>query len=138
MISHPSSNYAITTNVGSKQNTRTSLKAVDPSIFLSIPISTQLSYEDAQSIEQLQNAQIEQLSPTTNIAVFIIGLIPFAWATVEFWRRIAFGESFGTGKDSVIIPRPEITIGEDDNPESSRGRRTLDRGKFVQPHEMTI
>ena len=25
------------------------------------------------------------------------------WATIEFWRRIAVGESFGTGKDSVII-----------------------------------
>lgn len=35
--------------------------------------------------------------------VFIIGSVPFVWATIEFWRRIAFGESFGTGKDSVII-----------------------------------
>ena len=35
--------------------------------------------------------------------VFIIGCVPFLWATVEFWRRIAVGDSFGTGKDSVII-----------------------------------
>ena len=51
-------------------------------------------------------------------AVFAIGVIPFAWATWEFWRRIVGGESFGTGSDSVII-------GEDLNPESSRGRRVL-------------
>jgi hypothetical protein len=35
--------------------------------------------------------------------VFVIGMIPFVWATIEFWRRIAVGEPFGTGKDSVII-----------------------------------
>jgi len=55
---------------------------------------------------------------TLDSIVFAIGVLPFAWATVEFWRRIAVGESFGTGKDSVII-------GEDLNPESSRGRRVL-------------
>ena len=35
--------------------------------------------------------------------VFVLGCAPFLWATVEFWRRIAVGESFGTGQDSVII-----------------------------------
>ena len=60
---------------------------------------------------------------TQDSIVFAIGVLPFAWATVEFWRRIAVGESFGTGKDSVII-------GEDLNPESSRGRRVL--GKVNQ------
>jgi len=64
------------------------------------------------------------LSPEVNILIFIIGLVPFLWATVEFWRRIAFGEAFGTGKDSVII-------GEDMKPSSSRGRRTLGRGALV-------
>lgn len=52
--------------------------------------------------------------------VFLIGVAPFAWATVEFWRRIAVGESFGTGRDSVVI-------GEDSDPASSRGRRILGR-----------
>ena len=83
---------------------------------------------------QLQNTQIEQLSPETTVAVFIIGVIPFVWATIEFWRRIAVGASFGTGSDSVVIPRPDddfITIGEDGNPESSRGRRTLDKGALT-------
>eukprot|EP00527_Entomoneis_sp_CCMP2396_P003886 CAMPEP_0198143770 /NCGR_PEP_ID=MMETSP1443-20131203/10395_1 /TAXON_ID=186043 /ORGANISM="Entomoneis sp., Strain CCMP2396" /LENGTH=122 /DNA_ID=CAMNT_0043807055 /DNA_START=255 /DNA_END=623 /DNA_ORIENTATION=- len=60
-----------------------------------------------------------RLSPPTIVAVFIVGIIPFAVATVEFWRRIAVGESFGTGQDSVVI------IGEDDAPMSSRGRRVL-------------
>lgn len=57
-------------------------------------------------------------------AVFIVGCSPFAIATVEFWRRIAVGEPFGTGSDSVII-------GEDDNPESSRGRRILGKDAFI-------
>jgi len=57
----------------------------------------------------------------TDVVVFLIGLIPFTWATVEFWRRIAVGEPFGTGKDSVYI-------GKDDAPLESRGLRTLDRG----------
>ena len=106
--------------------------AVDPATVSTIT-TLLLSYEESQSIDQLQNTQIEQLSATTTLFVFIIGIIPFIWATIEFWRRIAFGESFGTGKDSVIIPRPgdEITIGEDGNPESSRGRRTLDRGALT-------
>ncbi|KAL3806259.1 hypothetical protein ACHAXA_001082 [Cyclostephanos tholiformis] len=77
------------------------------------------------------------MSATTNTFVFIIGIIPFVWATYEFWRRIAVGASFGTGSDSVIIPSPfandddEIMIGEDSNPTSSRGRRTLDKGALT-------
>lgn len=101
---------------------RTQLHAIDTSI------STLISYK-----ETIQSTPIEQLSPETTLAVFIIGLIPFIWATIEFWRRIAVGASFGTGKDSVVIPRPDdvITIGEDGNPESSRGRRTLDKGALT-------
>ena len=56
-------------------------------------------------------------------AVFAISIVPFLWATVEFWRRIAVGEPFGTGTDSVII-------GEDANPDSSRGRRVLGQDAF--------
>lgn len=65
------------------------------------------------------------LSNQAIIATFVIGLVPFAVATVEFWRRIAVGDSFGTGKDSVVI------IGEDDAPLSSRGRRVLGKGALV-------
>ena len=56
--------------------------------------------------------------------VFLAGVFPFAWATVEFFRRIAVGESFGTGSDSVII-------GMDDSPADSRGRRVLGKGALV-------
>mmetsp|Transcript_15194 Transcript_15194/g.27547 ORF Transcript_15194/g.27547 Transcript_15194/m.27547 type:complete len:228 (+) Transcript_15194:131-814(+) len=90
-------------------------------------------------LSELQdNLQIEQLSPTTTVIVFIIGIIPFLWATNEFWRRIAVGASFGTGSDSVVIPSPFekdeddlIMIGEDGDPNSSRGRQTLDRGALT-------
>jgi hypothetical protein len=40
---------------------------------------------------------------TEDTVVFIIGCVPFVWAGVEFWRRIAVGDPFGTGSDSVII-----------------------------------
>lgn len=85
---------------------------------------------------------VERLSNTANVVVFIIGLIPFGWATVEFWRRIAVGATFGTGKDSVVIPKPQdvmldddgnplITIGEDNNPTSSRGRQVLGKDALI-------
>lgn len=61
----------------------------------------------------------------SDIVVFVVGLIPFAWASVEFWRRIAVGATFGTGEDSVTI------IGEDGAPGRSRGRRVLGRGALV-------
>mmetsp|Transcript_8593 Transcript_8593/g.20691 ORF Transcript_8593/g.20691 Transcript_8593/m.20691 type:complete len:196 (-) Transcript_8593:52-639(-) len=58
---------------------------------------------------------------SSDVWVFLLGVFPFAWATVEFWRRIMFGESFGTGSDQVII-------GMEDSPADSRGRRVLGRG----------
>lgn len=75
---------------------------------------------------------VEGLSPTTNTIVFVLGLIPFVWATYEFWSRIAVGASFGTGADSIQI-RPgassdgggKTIIGEDGNLSKSRGRRVL-------------
>ena len=73
----------------------------------------------------LENAT--KLSDSTIVLVFLAGVFPFAWATVEFWRRIAFGESFGTGSDSVVF----TTIGEEDAPQSSRGQRVLGKGALV-------
>jgi len=61
---------------------------------------------------------VEQLTNTQTIVVFIIGIIPFLWASVEFWRRIAVGASFGTTKDSVVIPRPGDKI--EDNQGNAR------------------
>jgi hypothetical protein len=72
------------------------------------------------------------LSPTTTVVVFIVGVIPYIWATIEFWRRIAVGASFGTGSDSVVFSTTTTTtIGEDDNPESSRGKQVLGKGALV-------
>jgi len=68
---------------------------------------------------------IEGLSPTANIIVFIIGLIPFIWATYEFWSRIAVGASFGTGADSIQIRPSGTTIGQDGDPLKSRGQQVL-------------
>lgn len=36
-------------------------------------------------------------------AIFVLGCVPFVWAGIEFWRRIAVGDPFGTGSDSVFI-----------------------------------
>uniref|UniRef100_A0A7S0T984 Uncharacterized protein n=1 Tax=Pseudo-nitzschia delicatissima TaxID=44447 RepID=A0A7S0T984_9STRA len=59
-----------------------------------------------------------------DVWVFGAGVFPFAWATYEFWRRIMFGETFGTGTDSVII-------GMEDSPSDSRGIRVLGRGALI-------
>jgi hypothetical protein len=102
--------------------------------------STIIPQQLQESTNNLPPIIIEQQSPTTTLIVFIIGIIPFIWATIEFWRRIAVGATFGTGSDSVVIPSPFdntkdddglISIGEDGNPMSSRGRRTLDRGALT-------
>jgi hypothetical protein len=71
---------------------------------------------------------IQSLSPTTNTFIFIIGIIPFLWATYEFWSRIAVGKNFGTGSDSIQIRPPsssKTTIGKDGDPLKSRGQRVL-------------
>lgn len=57
--------------------------------------------------------------------IFVIGMVPFVWATIEFWRRIAVGEPFGTTSDSVII---RDTSGPDTLPER---RRVLGRDAII-------
>jgi hypothetical protein len=69
------------------------------------------------------------LDPSTTIFIFLVGLFPFAVATVEFWRRIRLGQAFGTGLDSVVFT--DATIGEDNAPRSSRGTRVLGRGAVI-------
>jgi hypothetical protein len=68
---------------------------------------------------------VQPLSKATTIAVFVVGVIPFAIATYEFWRRIAVGASFGTNDPVVFF------IGQDDAPTSSRGRQVLGRDSLV-------
>lgn len=61
-----------------------------------------------------------------NVWIFLAGLVPFGWATIEFWRRIAVGEPFGTSSNTSVY------IGNEFVPNESRGRRrVLDRGAFV-------
>ena len=73
---------------------------------------------------------IGMLSKEATIIVFIIGVIPFVIATYEFWRRIAVGATFGTGNDSVVFPSA-ATIGEDNDPTSSRGKQILGADSLI-------
>jgi len=41
-----------------------------------------------------------------NTAVFIAFCVPFLYASWEFWRRIAFGQPFGTGEDQIVFEQP--------------------------------
>uniref|UniRef100_A0A7S2RJ33 Uncharacterized protein n=1 Tax=Eucampia antarctica TaxID=49252 RepID=A0A7S2RJ33_9STRA len=70
------------------------------------------------------SSSTDRMSDSGIITIFILGCIPFAWATVEFWRRIAVGASFGTGKDSIII-------GKEGVPNESRGRQVLGKDALV-------
>ena len=57
----------------------------------------------ANAIETLDGRTFEPRGVTAlDTGVFVIGCIPFAWATMT-WRRIAVGASFGTGKDAVVF-----------------------------------
>ena len=50
-------------------------------------------------------AEVLPQGSVSDVIVFVIGSIPFLWATWEFWRRIAVGLPFGTGSDSVVFPQ---------------------------------
>ena len=103
----------------------TSFAEFSSSMIASVSSSMDSSSGSFNSSSSSSNFALDSDLHMSDTLVFIAGIIPFAWATVEFWRRIAVGESFGTGKDSVVI------IGEDDVPQSSRGRRTLGKGALV-------
>ena len=71
---------------------------------------------------------------SADLVVFVIGLTPFVWAGVEFWRRIAVGASFGTGADSVVIVEDadELVDGADaDQLRRFGGRRVLGKGAIL-------
>ena len=57
----------------------------------------------------------------SDVVVFVVGVLPFIWATGEFWRRVLRGEVFGTGRDSVVIPKD---FGEQGD-EGGGGRRRV-------------
>jgi len=91
----------------------------------SISHSLQIAAVDVMDATS-NNIEDSMLSKQTAITVFVVGLVPWTVATFEFWRRIAVGESFGTTSDAVVF-----SIGEDDNPASSRGRQVLGKGALV-------
>jgi hypothetical protein len=82
---------------------------IDAQALMLVLISAALalfSHAESAHAQEVQSALVE-FKPrgitAQDTIVFVAGAAPFLWATVEFWRRIAVGESFGTGKDSVII-----------------------------------
>ncbi|KAJ1445470.1 hypothetical protein M885DRAFT_579136 [Pelagophyceae sp. CCMP2097] len=67
----------------------------------------------AAAADEVVRAPFEPRGITAvDTAVFFIGVAPFAWAAVEFWRRIAVGEPFGTGSDSVVF---DVAVNGDDD-----------------------
>ena len=77
----------------------------------------------ANAIDTLDGRTFEPRGVTAqDTGVFVIGCVPFVWATWEFWRRIAVGASFGTGKDSIVIA-PEIADGLVDDADEDQLRR---------------
>jgi hypothetical protein len=83
---------------------------------LTLHLLAEASSETVKAVSFWQN---------TDVWVFLAGVFPFAWATVEFWRRIMFKEQFGTGSDAIVF------IGMDDAPTDSQGRRVLGRGAII-------
>ena len=98
------------------------LYAVDPTSMFS---SLELSFPTTTTILSTAEESAGSFVFNSDTWIFVVGIIPFVWASIEFWRRIAFGEPFGTGSDQIVI------IGEDDSPTNSRGRRVLGKGALV-------
>ena len=80
----------------------------------------------ANAIDTLDGRTFEPRGVTPlDTGVFVIGCIPFVWATWEFWRRIAVGASFGTGSDSIVIDPSLVDDADDDQVRRFGGRRVL-------------
>ena len=100
------------------------------------PFSILISDATTATMTMTDNDSIGMLSKEMTVIVFIIGVIPFIIATYEFWRRIAVGATFGTGNDSVVFPTTTsitttTTIGEDNAPNSSRGKQILGQDSLI-------
>ena len=57
---------------------------------------------DADINAALSTFEPRGITPEDTV-IFVLGCIPFVYAGIEFWTRIANGDSFGTGRDSVVI-----------------------------------
>mmetsp|Transcript_10907 Transcript_10907/g.19417 ORF Transcript_10907/g.19417 Transcript_10907/m.19417 type:complete len:192 (-) Transcript_10907:1471-2046(-) len=88
-------------------------KAAEPltKMAINIPLTAALvipvdqawaSDEVAATVDEV--SKIVPQGTYSDLIVFVLGSIPFLWATWEFWRRIAVGAPFGTGSDSVVFP----------------------------------
>mmetsp|Transcript_70890 Transcript_70890/g.132606 ORF Transcript_70890/g.132606 Transcript_70890/m.132606 type:complete len:199 (+) Transcript_70890:52-648(+) len=83
------------------------------------------------------NSLLVELTPlrkediALNSVVFLGMCVPFLYAAFEFWRRIAFGQSFGTGDEVVVFPkglREEVADGLE---EGKRARPIGKAGKVT-------
>ena len=84
----------------------------------------------ANAIETLDGRTFEPRGVTPlDTGVFVIGCVPFVWATWEFWRRIAVGASFGTGKDAIVFSTDEDP--DEDQVRRFGGRRVLGKGALA-------
>eukprot|EP00531_Pseudo-nitzschia_arenysensis_P008858 CAMPEP_0116137690 /NCGR_PEP_ID=MMETSP0329-20121206/12377_1 /TAXON_ID=697910 /ORGANISM="Pseudo-nitzschia arenysensis, Strain B593" /LENGTH=219 /DNA_ID=CAMNT_0003632611 /DNA_START=90 /DNA_END=749 /DNA_ORIENTATION=- len=109
-------------NLATSTNTRQSIVSTSTVTTTTTTITT-------TSTTSLQ--MVPDWASNTDVWVFGAGIFPFLWATYEFWRRIMFGEAFGTGTDSVII-------GMEDSPSDSRGVRVLGRGALITAYTLFI
>ena len=83
-----------------------------------------------EATSALQTTTFEPRGVTAlDTVVFLIGIVPFAWAAVEFWRRIAVGEPFGTGSDSVVFDAAKDA--DEDQIRRFGGRRVLGRDAII-------
>ena len=77
------------------------LAALPLSLHTVLPALPAAAAEQAQRLSEM-SFEPRGITPEDTI-IFILGTVPFVWAGIEFWRRIAVGDPFGTGSDSVII-----------------------------------
>ena len=84
----------------------------------------------ANAIDTLDGRTFEPRGVTAqDTGVFVIGCVPFVWATWEFWRRIAVGASFGTGKDAIVFDTGDDA--DEDQVRRFGGRRVLGKGALA-------
>eukprot|EP00419_Tripos_fusus_P022985 CAMPEP_0172719350 /NCGR_PEP_ID=MMETSP1074-20121228/75452_1 /TAXON_ID=2916 /ORGANISM="Ceratium fusus, Strain PA161109" /LENGTH=194 /DNA_ID=CAMNT_0013544691 /DNA_START=184 /DNA_END=768 /DNA_ORIENTATION=+ len=89
--------------------------------------------QDAAAMKAASQLDVSPISDgdlLLNSIVFLAGLIPFAYAAWEFWRRIAFGQSFGTGDDPVKFPKKVgeekvLIVKESKKPVGRKGKLTI-------------